>query len=150
MYLFMFFIAFFVINIGVLYTFQEKSIVDNPANNKTDFYNTKISFSDYFKGEWNNRKLKLSLDLNKMSFSEKRKFIESKRKQELNLERIQLDNKLKTLVFISDFELYLTHNKIDKSKFSKMREFEDLKLSTQSSILESTERITCLGGSNKL
>lgn len=79
-----------------------------------------------------------------MSFSEKREYIESKRQQDLNIERSQLDNKLKMLNFISEFELYLAQNKIDKSKFSKMRELIDIKISTQESILKSTKRISGL------
>ncbi len=77
-------------------------------------------------------------------FSRKLDVLETKRLVDLSLERIKLKNKLRMLAYISEFELYLSQNKIDKSKFSHMKEFNDLKLSTQKSVLKSTRRISSL------
>ncbi|PLB17726.1 MAG: hypothetical protein TRG1_3449 [Flavobacteriaceae bacterium FS1-H7996/R] len=48
------------------------------------------------------------------------------------------------LAYISEFELYLSQSKIDRSRFSEMKEFNDLKFSIQKSILKSTRRISSL------
>ncbi|AXP79227.1 hypothetical protein CJ739_127 [Mariniflexile rhizosphaerae] len=77
-------------------------------------------------------------------FSRKLDVLETKRLVDLNLERIKLNNKLKMLAYISEFELYLSQSKIDRSRFSEMKEFNDLKFSIQKSILKSTRRISSL------
>lgn len=77
-------------------------------------------------------------------FSRKPDVLETKRLVDFNLERIKLNNKLRMLAYISEFELYLSQNKIDKSRFSQMKEFNDLKLSIQKSVLKSTKRISSL------
>lgn len=70
--------------------------------------------------------------------------IETKRLQDLRLERIQLKNKLKMLEFITTFEMYLDENKVVKDRFSQFQQFSALKLEAQSSILESTRRVSNL------
>lgn len=82
-------------------------------------------------------------------FSKKLDVLETKRQVELSLERIQLNNKLKMLEYILEFELYLSQSKVDKSRFSQMKEFNDLKFSIQKSILKSTRRISSLSTLNK-
>lgn len=77
-------------------------------------------------------------------FSRKPDVLETKRLVDFNLERIKLNNKLRMLAYISEFELYLSQNKIDKSRFSQMKEFNDLKFSIQKSVLKSTKRISSL------
>lgn len=144
MYLILFIIGFLALNCLVLFLFQEKSIVEDDAHNAIVFFNCRA----IFKGQHKIRNYIMPFN-KEMSFKEKRKFIESKRQQDLNLERIQLENKLRMLNYISDFELYLAQNKIDKNKFNKMRAFLDLKVSTQKSILESTARISGLSVMNQ-
>ena len=148
MHLFIFYIVFLVINCIVLYIFQERSIIREPISNRLFFLNTNINFDIFIKGRKKNIQRYFSPFTKKLSFLEKRKFIESKRLQDLEIERSQLENKLKMLNYISDFELYLSQNKIDKSKFCKMREFLDLKVATQMSILKSTERISFLNATH--
>jgi hypothetical protein len=77
-------------------------------------------------------------------FSRKLDVLETKRQVELSLERIQLNNKLRMLEYILEFELYLSQSKIDKNRSSQMKEFNDLKFSIQKSILKSTRRISSL------
>jgi hypothetical protein len=68
-------------------------------------------------------------------FSRKLDVLETKRQVELSLERIQLNNKLRMLEYILEFELYLSQSKIDKNRSSQMKEFNDLKFSIQKRIL---------------
>lgn len=140
MYLFLFIVGFLVLNCLVLFLFQEKSIAEDDSNILFELYNDRTAFN----GQYKYTRCFMLPFKKRMNFKEKRKFIEYKRRQDLNLERIQLENKLRMLNYISDFEMYLDQNKIDKSKFNKMRAFLDLKVSTQRSILESTERISGL------
>jgi hypothetical protein len=140
MYLVLFIAGFLILNCLVFFLFKEKSVAEHDTNKLCALYKDKTDFNNRNK----NVKKGMLLFKKRMSIREKRKFIEYKRRQDLNLERIQLENKLKILNYISDFELYLAQNKIDENKFNKMKIFLDLKVSTQKSVLESAERISGL------
>ncbi|MEN3322475.1 hypothetical protein VP395_01930 [Mariniflexile soesokkakense] len=144
MYLFLFYLVFLTINGIAIYAFQEKNIFENP--NKSSFVISKIKYfsSINLSSVLPERKNGLASIFLLLGNSKKQKNTEAKRLLDLSIEKIQLNNKLKMLEFISDFEMYLAHNKIDKSRFSQMHEFNDLKFSTQKSILKSTRRISSL------
>ncbi|MDO7172683.1 hypothetical protein [Mariniflexile sp. AS56] len=72
------------------------------------------------------------------------KMLEVKRLHDLRIEKSQLKSKLKTLEFITNFEMYLNENHIDVEKFNQFKEFSDLKLLTQQGVLESTKRVSGL------
>lgn len=117
-------IVYFVLNCMILHFFQVKPT----------FKKSKKKFKK-LKHRYALRTLFRYRSIKKQSYKDK------KRKQDLNLEKIQLNNKLRMLQYVIDFELYLTLNKIDKSRFNQLKEFNDLKCHTQESILESTKKI---------
>lgn len=144
MYLFLFYLVFLTINCLVLYAFHDKSILSKLP--RDSFV---LSRFKHFSGQKSNiesgsEKHYLTSALVLFGFSRKLDVLETKRLADLSLERIQLNNKLRILEYISEFELYLSQNKINKSRFSQMKEFNDLKLSTQKSVLKSTRRISSL------
>ncbi len=59
-------------------------------------------------------------------------------------EKIELNNKLRSLEFILSFEMYLNENKVNRDRFYPIEEFNELKLSTQQGILESTKKLSNL------
>ncbi|MFI0430124.1 hypothetical protein [Mariniflexile sp. HMF6888] len=131
-----------------LYAFQEKSILSKHP--RDSFV---LSRFKYFSGKKSNTELGsekhyLASALMPFGFSRMLDVLETKRLADLSFERIKLKNKLRMLGYILEFELYLSQNKIDKSRFSQMKELNDLKLSTQKSILKSTRRISSLSTKN--
>ena len=129
-------------NCFILYVYQEKCFLINK-------YNTLISLlkiKDYSQNvlmQLNNSDSTFDRYSVKQSNDNLNTF-ETKRLQDLSLERIELNNKLKMLDFITTFEMYLDQNKIDKERYNQFKEFNDLKLSAQKSILESTKRVSNL------
>ena len=127
-------------NCFILYVYQEKCFLINKYNTLISLFKIKDESQNVFMQLNNND---YSIAPNSFNISSVNiKIIESKRLQDLSLERIQLNNKLKMLDFITTFEIYLDQNKIDKERYNQFKEFNDLKLSAQKSILESTKRVS--------
>ena len=133
------------INSIMLFAYQQKSFLINMYN---ELYTTLITDCLGLKGysDIDNRGINISRfkkGLFGISRKEK-KLTEARRLHELNLEKAKLNKRLKTLEFITDFELYLNQNNIDREKFDQFKEFSELKLITQKSILESTSKVSHL------
>lgn len=133
------------INSIMLFAYQQKSFLINMYN---ELYTTLITDCLGLKGysDIDNRGINISRfkkGLFGISRKEK-KLTEARRLHELNLEKAKLNKRLKTLEFITEFELYLNQNNIDREKFDQFKEFSELKLITQKSILESTSKVSHL------
>ncbi|RIA08757.1 hypothetical protein OE09_0580 [Flavobacteriaceae bacterium MAR_2010_72] len=82
---------------------------------------------------WSSQSLKADNELKSLA--------KAKQLQDLNLEKIKLNNQLKMLELMSDFEMYLSQNKTNTHKFGQMSTFNDLKCLTQKNVLKSTRKI---------
>ncbi|MBP0904565.1 hypothetical protein ACFSKN_11740 [Mariniflexile gromovii] len=70
--------------------------------------------------------------------------MDTSRLNDLDIENAELSKRLKALEFITKFEIYLSDNKIDRERFNEFKDFNDLKLLTQKSILEAAKRVSNL------
>ncbi len=126
----------------ILYIYQEQFFLINKYNTLISLLKIKDDSHYVFKQLNNNNSTSGPNSFNLSN--DTIKTIETKRLQDLSLEGIQLNNKLRMLDFITTFEMYLEQNKVDKERFNQFKEFNDLKLSAQKSILESTKRVSSL------
>ena len=126
----------------ILFIYQEQCFLIKKYNTLISFLKIKDDSQYVFKQLNSNDS---GISPNSFNFSNDNvKVIETKRLQDLSIERIQLNNKLRMLDFITTFEMYLEQNKVDKERFNQFKEFNDLKLSAQKSILESTKKVSSL------
>lgn len=116
-----------------LYTNVMSQLKSNVIYQNTLNCFTKIEYSDASSQVASSQILKDNYEIN-----------ESKRSENLSIEKIQLNNKLKMLEFILTFEMHLDQNKVDRNRFNEFNEFNELKLSAQRSILESTKKVSIL------
>ncbi|MFC4723409.1 hypothetical protein ACFO5O_13825 [Geojedonia litorea] len=138
-------LVFFTINSITLFVLLENRIVELLPKQVLGIYKHAAVMKPEDHNLLPNNTFKLAQEHTERKREEKR-ILKARNEQDLHLEKVKLNNQLKMLEFMSDFELYLHQNKISASRMPHCIEFNDLKIITQENVLKSTRKISQMVG----